>query len=461
MVILNDNKILFSFNAFKYNQEYLSMIKKVNSNGVEVFPWIKYSININDLKKEIKDLTNANKEILTSYYLDKNYYSLYGLNYKKIYLMPKNNLEEIEIDVNKIAIHVFDSGLGFVELDYTVKSSDEKDINTVNYFLSEVKSDVKFKIVNQIWNSGNKTKKDNIEYITTDKFIKLILIDYDDIKDPEYSKDFKYMVVRPTLFSYIFLDEYKSDIADNIGSNFKVSYKVNRDVTKTTSYFTNSKWYYNINSITNVSNCVDDELTNSFFKTTFRDKVANLYFYLFLSSLHQKMYLLDKSYELKNIDYDVDDYKEMKNLCNSIILMKSNILKAKVKYFFNNPTFLEHINIFYKNVQETLLINEMKQSLDDDLEIINEFVEGNIKIISEYKELRQEKRKCIENIISLIIASLISCATFYDVYLKTINKYNIPISFKQNIVILFIILIIIFIIPTALNLKNNIKKLLL
>ena len=179
---------------------------------------------------------------------------------------------------------------------------------------------------------------------------------------------------------------------------------------------------------------------------------------LFLNSLHQKLYLIYNSYIVKSIDYSTNDYVQMKDLCDSIILIKSSILQSKVKYFFSNPTFIEHVNLFYENVQSSFLIDEIEQSLDDDLDLVSEFIENNIKIISDYRELKQEKRKCLADVISILIATILSFVSLYDVFLKMLSNFNILLNTTQHLIVVTVFMIICLVIPTYFNLKNNIKK---
>lgn len=459
MVLINDNKAVFYFISKDYDKDYLFNVKRKNSKGNIVSPWVKYHINVAEVRREIKDINDDEKGILSSYYLDKNCFSLYDLNYKKIYLKPKNNLNEIEFDINKISIHSFESGISYIELDYTIKTENEKDINTFNYFISEVKSGITIKIINKKWNEDKKETEDFIGELFINDYIKLILSDYDNVYDLDFDNCFKYMSLKPTVFSYIYLKDCNEQIIKNVGVNMKESYKINNEFTKKTTYFENSSWYYNPNSVINISYCVEDEITNDFFKTTFRDKVANLYFLLFLISLHQKIYLIYNSYVVKNINYSTNDYIQMKDLCDSIILLKSRILQSKVKYFFSNPTFIEHVNLFYVNVQSSFLIVEMKQTLENDLVLISEFVESNVKLITDYRELKQEKRKCLTDVISILIATILSFVSLYDVFLKMLNNFNISLNTTQHLIIATIFMMICLVIPTYFNLKNNIKKL--
>lgn len=129
MIVLNDNRMIFPFLTEKLPLDYLANVCKVNRKGKDVHPWVLANLTPREIRKELRELNlpeNPNR-VLLSYRLDKNCYGIYGLNFDSIFIVPHNNLADIEFSLIDIVVHSFSTGVSFLELRYSVKSQNEVD----------------------------------------------------------------------------------------------------------------------------------------------------------------------------------------------------------------------------------------------------------------------------------------------------------------------------------------------
>ena len=228
MIVLNDNRMIFPFLTEKHPLDFLERVCKVNRKGKDVHPWVMANLTPHEIRKELRELNlpeNSNR-VLVSYRLDKNCYGIYRLNYDRIFIVPHNNLDDIEFSILDIVVHSFSTGMSFLELRYAVKSQNECDALNMNYFLSELKADVMLKIVRSIWNEELKKKEEGSELITVSQFLRELLNDYERVYDMDMNDEFKSYSIKPILFSYFLLDSAEQELAKNLGLNMKETYKV-------------------------------------------------------------------------------------------------------------------------------------------------------------------------------------------------------------------------------------------
>lgn len=460
--MLNENRMLFYFICDKLSLNCLENIYDENRKGDKVKIWKEKRITANELRNDIiksNDLTYPNHTFIT-YELDKNFYKHYNIFAKRYEIIPKNKKNPIEILFTHIYIHLFKTGICFLDLGYSVKSESSQDFLNCNYFMSEMKANVKIQLVNYTWDSENEKHNDILEEITTIDFIKRILVDFDKIYTLDYKEDLKYLYSKPILFSYLFLDKGKTEVKDfeNISHNFKSSYKLNNEIITKSQYFENSIWYYSSSSVSNISYALDDKETNDFFKTTFKDKISNLYFLLFLHSFHQKVYLLLTSMRIRSYKFKCSSACELSLLSDEILVFKQNLEEIQMNVFFQYPSSIDHHNIFYDNMQKQFNIQGLSKMLNADLTNLEKYLANNTAILTKYKTAVGEIRKTIMDIILLLIASLVSFASLYDTFMKLLKNLKIELSLTANIIYAILFIVICLILPTIINISKNLKK---
>lgn len=460
--MLNDNRMLFYFASDSLSMEFLKDIEDINRAGEKVKVWREKFITGNELRYDIKETNNPENPncFFKTYELDKNSYKHYKIYANQYVILPKNKLAPIEINISNIYVHLFKTGLGFVDFGYSVKSESAKDFLNCSYFLSEMKSEVKIQLINRKWDSETNKAIHDVEEITTIDFLKRILADFKKVYTLDYKDDLKYLYFKPILYSYIYLENGKNNLVEfeNISHNFKASYKLNNEVVKKSQYFENSIWYYSSSSISNISYEVEDDYTNSFFKTTFRDKISSVYFLLFLHSFHQKLYLILTTIRMHSNKFNSNNANELSALSDEILVFKQQVEETKMNVFFQYPSSIDHHNVFYSNLQQQFNISELIKILDSDLKNLERYLSSNLTILSKYNSAKGDIRKTIMDIILLLIASLVSFASLYDTFLKMLKNLKIELSLTGNIIYAVLFIIICLVLPTTINIIKNVKK---
>lgn len=454
------NKILFYFIS-ELNIEKTISLKTINNRKNENVSIWKNNFDIsNEVLYDLKRLFNYSESnhILSTFILDKNYYRVYGLNFINSYLLPKNNLNKIGFKLNDVKIHCYNSNINFLELDYEIDSNDINDINNFNYFLSEIKSNVKLELIYKKYIQNSEVRLEK-KIITVLDFINNILSDFERINDMDYNNGLTYKSLKPLLFTYLLDDESNGEYEVNIGHNYKESYQLNEKYVKRTKYFNNSTWYYTSDSISNISHLTKNDVTNVFFQTTFKDKLNKLYFLLTLYAYHQKIYLLDTYHKLISFNLKYENAFDLENKRNEIALLISNFKKMSLYYFLETPSFIEHVNLFYRNVYDTFSISSYKKMVEEKMELLRDFSTQCTTILVDYSNKKEAKRMIVYDIFAIFTASIVSFASLYDSFLKFLGNINVDLDAELNLIIFLIFVLLCLFIPLIYNLIKNIKKL--
>lgn len=459
--MINNNRMLYYFFSKLPSKDYLETITIENRNNNKVHVWNPKRILANEIRDDVKQFNNFSNEnhIINSYELDKNYFHFYKLDAKQYFLKPKNDLQDIEFKINQIVVHIFDSNICFLDLGFTVLSQSYNDFQNFCYFLSEMKAKVLIKKKIVKFNKELNEKQEVEETISTVDFISHILKDFPNVYTLDSIDDFRYLYSKPVLFSYVFLDSQQIANVQNISHNYKESYKLNQEFVKKSDFFENSTWYYSSSSVSNVTYKVTDERTNRFFMTTFQDKFSSLYFILFLYSLHQKIYLIKVMCDIKKTNFNFSTAEQLENITDFNLIFKQKVEEDKLKYFFQYPSSIDHVNLFFDMMQQQFNIVGLMGTLELDLRNLANYLSSNSSILSKYEEIKKEKRKTIIDIVLLLLASLVTFASIYDTFIKLTNNLKINFSFRINLIFTILFLVLCFFIPMIINLVKNISSL--
>lgn len=460
MIVVNENRMIFPFLSKNVDIDYLGKIVRKNKKEKDVYPWGVYQIKPHEIRKELRELNclGNNSKIFSSFRLDRNCYGLYSIDFSKLFIIPQNKLEEIPFSIVDVCVHSFASGISFLEIKYEVDSTNEQDVLNMNYYLSELKSDIELRFVRSCWNAADNRKEDRCDILTVPNLLKRILSDFDDITDIDSDSSMKSYSSKPILFSYFLLDNPEDEIVKHLGLNMKASYKINEDVLIQTKCFDNSVWLYSLNSTVNVSFLSQDEITNNFFKTTFIDKINNLYFFLFLQSLHQRFFLQLCHCKIKSYNFELMSLDENKKLIDELSGYSANFNKAWLKYFFDKPSSIDHVNVFYSTVRSSFGIQEHADLIVSDLNMMMEYVDKKYRLFDEHNKLVSNMKKSKVDLVTFLVASIISFVSIYDTFIKMLKNFGIELAVVTHIVWAIIFMIICFIVPTTINFYYSFKK---
>ena len=451
--------MLFPFLAKGMEIDLLAGVVRKNKKGNDVHPWLNYRISPQEVRRELKELNGSCcGRIFSSYRLDKNCYGLYSLDCSGAFMIPHNKLDNIAFSILDISVHSFETGIAFLELKYRINSDNEQDALNFNYYLSELKANIELCLLRSQWNEEKREKESVTEVITVTNLLKRLLDDFGGVTDIDFDGNMKSYSSKPVLFSYLLLDNPDEDIVKHLGLNMKSSYKINNDVLTQTKCFDNSTWMYSLNSTVNATLMTSDEITNDFFKTTFIDKVEKLYFYLFLQSLHQRFFLQMCHYKIRSYNFDLATLDENKKLIDALSGYSANFNKARLKYFFDSPSSIDHVNTFYAAMRDSLGIQDHVASITADLKVMMTYVDQKYKLFDEYSKLVSDKKQNRLDLIAFFVASIISFVSIYDTFLKMLSNFGVTLTPDIHILLAVIFMLVCFVIPTAINFYYNLKK---
>lgn len=308
--------------------------------------------------------------------------------------------EPIVIKLKSVSLYLFETKVGFVDLDFEYSSDKTDDYVNANYFLSELKS--KDNVLNV------KTGKDDYAETSITEMLEKIFGLFDKAYGFDKDNALSYYDLKPLLFSAVILDKMDNDetyLLNHASRNFKDSYQT-EDV-KTLRPFANSAWAGTDTAIVNVSHLTDNRQTDDFFLTQFINAVRNNYFYLYLLTLNQKFTLLKRLSQIAQINpkyvADEEELKRQDGLVSALIY-KSQLYDARCS--FACPSSMRHINDFYDYARECQGNAAFEKELKSKSKALTE-IHGTYKTrLDGYKHYRNTKLTFWVFILSQIIGSV-------------------------------------------------------
>lgn len=163
-------------------------------------------------------------------------------------------------------------------------------------------------------------------------------------------------------------------------------------------------------------------------------------------------------YKIKSFNYEAASFNEIKGLVDELSGYSSCINKAWLKFFFARPASIDHVNLFYANVRETFDITNQMESVKSELERLTEYTDRKYKLFDEHSKLLSSKRKSRFDLISFLVAAIISFVSIYDTFIKMIKNFGVELTIPVHIALAILFMVVCFIVPTVINFYFNIKK---
>ena len=324
-------KVLF---PFRYEREGCNKLEDVtvkNDKGNDKRLFVHFGFDAIDLRKGVKELFSKAEnmsKIVDCYRVDYDARACIDLPRRKeeflsFYTRERKDKDPYAVSIGEICLYLFESGVGFVEMECGFESSSVSDYISCNYFLAEVKSGANYFITQKrVWNADEKKEEKTEIQFTVKTLLKKVLDKVPGVKDFYSDDEWEKQHEKGMIYSYLYLEEKTEDfgrIIHNIRNNYKESYKVvqghgsfDKDP-NIRQQFENSYWVTSYNGTINVSHKTDSENTNHFFEKDFFGKMHNEYYVLFLAVLHQRFVLLKsmtEMIEISKLDLDYDDMKQ-------------------------------------------------------------------------------------------------------------------------------------------------------
>lgn len=431
-IVKQFTKFLFPF-RYSRSKTNLSDIVITNDKGKELPLFLPFSQKSENLRKgldELLSMDGGSAKICDCFELNYNCRTLFGLPQRATDGMSfrsrpaENSLYTVTVEAVKL--YLFESEVGFAEIESCYLTDKLEDCIECNYFLGETKSD------RNILTFDRKISKDQSEQhsLTFKQLLQQVLSYVGDIYDmrkdefPEFNED------KAVIYSYI-LANNKPDNLENVlftlRRNYKGSYKVPCDKplekdTRIKQQFDNSYWTTSVNGAVNFSFLTDDKTTNNFFETNLYSKMHDTYFTLFLHTLHQRFALMKYIGDMGLLDTLENNYIVMKKELKVAEEYYAKAANLKFRAFFKLPSNVEHVNDYFNLLQRTFNIHELKTSFDSDLEALMSICQTYVKRIKQRDDkLISRRKKKVEIFVSLL-GTLVAVVTLLNSYWDLLEK---------------------------------------
>lgn len=306
----------------------------------------------------------------------------------------KDVTEIYNVAITDVSLYLFESGVGFVELECNYESDDVAAYIDCNYFLCEIKSESNYFILPS--NTGG-TGESDMKF-TVKQLLEKVLRHVPGVQDFYQDAEWGESIHKGIVYSYLYLDEKPKDLQGllfHLRNNFKESYQMPvNDATldfdpAVRKPFDNSYWTASYNGVTNVSIKTKNKSTNNHFEVNFVSSLHGAYFVLFLATLHQRfavMQLIGKMGQLDKLDMD---YETMRVELSVARKYQAEAANLKFRSFFRYPSYMEHINGYYEFLQKAYCIEELLEHFTSDLDNLEQLCTVYVEKI----KVREEQLK--------------------------------------------------------------------
>lgn len=98
------------------------------------------------------------------------------------------------------------------------------------------------------------------------------------------------------------------------------------------------------------------------------------------------------------------------------------------------------------------------ESVKSELDRLTEYTNMKYKLFDEHSKLLSSKRKSRFDLISFLVAAIISFVSIYDTFIKMIKNFGVELTIPVHIALAILFMVACFIVPTVINFYFNIKK---
>lgn len=318
------------------------------------------------------------------------------------------------VAITDLKLYLFESRVGYAELECEYESRSLEDYVDLNYFISEAKSEKnRFISHEKVWNEETRTATVKDTAFTVGELLSCL---FDEISGGDSTAvQFSYQKVKPLVYSYLLVDEKPDDIKDllfHLNKNYKDSYKFAADCTavNTLHPFDNSYWTSSLNGATNLSFLTGDKITDGFFTDDFYTKAKDTYYFLFLNVLHQRHAIARITGEMGHLDCLVNDYYLMSEQLKQAKTCEARAINLKFRAFFKYPSSIEHINNYYDMLYKSFQINEFYTNFTQDITNLQNICKRYVDRITErenkIKKCKAAKTEILVSIAGTVVAEV-------------------------------------------------------
>lgn len=430
-------KVLFPFQYDKTQPIRLDTLTRQTGKGNEHPVFVKKGFENADLRKGLSDLfsTRENKsKIMTWYQVKDESRTVFGLpkgkqEYVDFYCRANKAEPCCQVAIEEENLYLFESGIGFVELEIRYRETDVSGYPYQNYFISEITDERNYFLPRQKNFAGGREPVEEVaatkepEPITVKKLLDNVIAYIPGVTDFYTGNSWEKAVRKGLIYSFIYLDEEPEDFPEllfRLRMNYKDSYKVpekDSDLRKNKfvlQNFSNSYWGTSCNAAVNVSIRTEDQVTNDFFESQFASKMKKEYFVLFMAALHQRFVLMKLMYDMGELDRLDSDYKEMKRQLKEARKYQAEAANLKFRDFFQFPSYVQHVNTYYDLLCDTFCITELYKDLSQDMKNVEEICKVYVEKIKKYESVKKDLWKAVPKAMNTLLLTAVGCMTLMN-----------------------------------------------
>lgn len=467
-------KVLFPFHYSGNGNESLKNAVIVNRKGKAIPVFEQFGFDHLGFRNGLSGMFSSEKGsagIVDCFRITYNSRDALGLPRKKneslhFYCRAKGTEGYYEVAVEDICLYLFESGVGFVELEVSYPSREIKDYMDCNYFLCEVKSDRNY-FVSQLksWNESEKKEEITEEKFTVKELLWKVLSYVTGTTDFYTTKPWIETQEKGLVYSYLYLNDEPENLRGtlfNIRNNYKQSYKAPdayeniRDDSHVRKMFENSYWCASYNAAVNVSIKTEDLHTNDFFENEFGASMHSSYYCLFLAVLHQRFSIIQLLAKLDKMDNFELGYEAMKEQLQQAQEFQTEATKLRVRDFFKLPSYTEHINNYYEFLCEVYRVDELYAALSADLDNLERVCSVYVDKINAREERNKKYRSAKIEIFVGIFGTIVGAIGLFNDSWQLLERI---FGGNVNSFPLLVIFVTLFLwVPSTLVVINSVKK---
>lgn len=475
MICKNFVKVLFPFWYAEEENRRLEEITITNTKGNEKNLFEYFDFGDADLRQGVQELfaeKGNSSKIVDCYCLAYDARTHMQLPRRKeemlqFYTRDKKGANPYLVAVQEIRMYLFESGVGFVEMECGFESSSVSDYIQCNYFLSEIKGGANYFVSSKkVWNDCEKRQEETEVRFTVKELLQNVLEHVPGVKDFYTGRSWNDTHEKGIVYSYLYLEEKPDDFESlifNIRNNYKESYKVPQQRYKSMKQdpticqqFDNSYWVTSYNGTINVSFKTEDETTNLFFERGFWSKMHCEYYVLFLAVLHQRFLLLKAMTETVGISNLNLNHEDTKRQLVRIRNYRLRMHKQKCRAFFEKPSYIQHVNDYYEFIKTSYCVKELYSDLSARLADLEQVCNVYVEKIKRHEDQMSKRRSAKIEIVVSVFGTLVGLVTVTNEAWGLVEKISkvMERSFSISVLIAMAVLWI----PSSVVVYHNAAK---
>ena len=378
----------------------------------------------------------------------------------------RGRTEPSTVYLDQLRLVLLCTGVGFLELTVEMGCGDALEMQDINYFLSEVKSD------SNVLSFERKLGKDDSQTVqfTVLELVEHLLSPLGEVEDFDVRPGLHYVDNKPLVGSYLLLKDPGPDLGRllfGLRTNFKVSYQPPQESYALTGAagvlhpFENVYWGASLNGLVCCAVMTGQEKTDAFFTDAFPANFRQTYLLLQLLRQHQRYGIQDLQRQLASVGdgLDTGSTQAVNQAYDRVRRLLHRCVVFKLKCRFRDPSSVEHINAVDDLLVDTLRLRENLRDFEDSVRQL-EALAREIKAVLDAREQRRKRLASLrkEGMIYLVTA-LWGCVVFLQSSWEVVEKITgVDIRFNNLLILIPLVITLLPLYKMADELRRQRRK---